>query len=201
MASWDDVKSRISWAGKATVVRTRTVAQIATVNGKISDTRKNINAGCLELGRILVDSEYADDTVEDIEERIDKAETTGEDKELLKAVLKVKKFEEELDELVYEKGQLQGITPCRICGAEVTADSEYCCKCGASVVPEDDPSDGEPDDGPDIGSEEDEKETDEAEEPEGEEEPDDEEAAGPDDAEEDTDEAGSTEKDEEGESI
>ena len=150
MASWDELKSRISRAGKASVVKTRTLAKIATVNGKISDTRKNINTGCRELGRILVDSAYADDSAEDIRNRIDKAEAAGEDRELLEAVLRVKEYEEELDELIYEKGQLQGITACRVCGAEVTADSDYCSKCGASVIPEDEPLYEEPAEGEDT---------------------------------------------------
>ena len=163
MVSWDDVKSRISWAGKASVVKTRTLAKIATVNGKISDAKKNINKGCRELGRILVDSGYADDTAEDIKKRIDEADTTAEDRELLEAVLIVKRYEEELDALIYEKGQLQGITPCRVCGSEVTADSDYCSKCGASVVPQDLVLDEEPDDGGDAESEDGAEETSEEE--------------------------------------
>ena len=136
MASWDEVKSRIKWAGKASVVKLRTAAKTATVNGKISDAKKSLNGCYLELGRCLVDTEYKDDSIQDIERLIERAEVNGADTEVLEAVREVKKCEKLLANLLEEKVILKGITPCRVCGAEVTADSEFCSKCGARVVPD-----------------------------------------------------------------
>ena len=141
MASWDEVKSRISWAGRAAVVKTRTMAKIATVSGKISDARKSVDESCLALGRMLVDTEYAGLSAEEIEELIRKAEESGEETQLLKAVMLVKKSEETLDELIEEKSLLKCITPCRVCGREITSGEEFCSVCGARVVPEDEPED------------------------------------------------------------
>ncbi len=160
MASWDDVKSRISWAGKASVVKTRTLAKLAAVNGKISDAEKSLKDEYLALGRKFVEDEYAGISVEDIEERLERAAVEDSSEAgLLEAVLKVKRNEALLDELFEEKEELKGITPCRVCGMEVTADSRFCSKCGAMVNPgvPDEPDasdDGETPDDPDIPDEE-----------------------------------------------
>ena len=145
MASWDEVKGKISWMGKASVVKTRTAARIVTVDGKISDARKKVDESLLALGRCLYELDYAEDSVEDIEELIKEAEADGEDIGFYEAVLEVKRNEAQLEGLIEEKEILKGIKPCRVCGEEITADSAFCRICGTRVDQDED-SEYEPED-------------------------------------------------------
>ncbi len=145
MASWDEVKGKISWMGKASVVKTRTAARIVTVDGKISDARKKVDESLLALGRCLYELDYAEDSVEDIEELIKEAEADGEDIGFYEAVLEVKRNEAQLEGLIEEKEILKAIKPCRVCGEEITADSAFCRICGTRVDQDED-SEYEPED-------------------------------------------------------
>ncbi|MCR5419571.1 MAG: zinc ribbon domain-containing protein [Lachnospiraceae bacterium] len=131
MVSWEDFKDKVTETGNTAVVKIRTAAQTVTVKGKIHDVEKELNENLRVLGRAVLCRDYNNISVEELQQKL--AIAKDDEKDLLRAVLKVKDNESIIEEYYSEIKKLEGITACKVCGAEVTPDSDYCIKCGTRV--------------------------------------------------------------------
>ncbi|MBO4847757.1 MAG: zinc ribbon domain-containing protein [Clostridia bacterium] len=116
MAFFDELGKKISNAGQAAIQKTQDLANIAKLNGSITDEEKRINNSYLEIGKLYA-SLHEGDFEADFEPMISAIKD---------AQGKIANFKKQIQEI-------KGLVECPNCGAEVSANVAFCSACGTPI--------------------------------------------------------------------
>ncbi|MBO4563794.1 MAG: zinc ribbon domain-containing protein [Clostridia bacterium] len=122
MAFFDELGKKISNAGQAAIQKTQDLANIAKLNGSISDEEKRINNSYLEIGKLYT-SLHGGDFEADFEPLISAIKD---------AEGKIANFKKQIQEI-------KGLVVCPNCGAEVSVNVAFCSACGTPIPKEPEP--------------------------------------------------------------
>lgn len=117
MAFFDDWGKKISNASQSAVQKTKDMAEVAKLNGQISDEEKKINNYYFQIGKLYMQLHRDDFGAEFAE-----------------MVTAVKQSEGKI--LSYQKQiqDVKGIVRCEKCGSEVPNTAAFCNACGAPIA-------------------------------------------------------------------
>ncbi len=116
MAFFDELGKKLSQAGQNAVQKTKEVADIARINGAISDEEKKINNTYFQIGKLYV-SLHEKDFDEDF---------GGMVSAVLESEAKIRDYRQQIQDI-------KGVIRCENCGAEVANNSAFCSSCGAAM--------------------------------------------------------------------
>lgn len=136
MAFFDKLSETITTRGKDVANKAKEIAEVTSLNSKISAQEDLISKYFKEIGRFMYEhrEKQCDNGLEERFHLVDAAY-------------------EEIDRLKKEIRRIKGIKECESCGAEVPADAAFCPKCG-NAVPEDVPDEVEAEEVREVAPEE-----------------------------------------------
>lgn len=117
MAFFDDLGKKISSASQSAVQKTKEMAEIAKLNGQISDEEKKLNNYYFQIGKLYVQVHRNDC-----------------DAAFAEWVAAVQQSEEKIISCQAMIQELKGIARCANCGAEVPNTAAFCNSCGAPII-------------------------------------------------------------------
>ena len=119
MAFFDDLGKKISQAGQSAVQKTKDITEISKYNSAIADEEKKIQTIYSDIGKLYI-SLYKDSPADEFKALVDALKASEKAIETCKEQIK----------------DIKGIVVCEKCGAELTAGTAFCSKCGtAAPVP------------------------------------------------------------------
>lgn len=104
--------------GKAVGEKTKQSTDIVKSNIKISSEERELAELYCEIGKLFYDKNKENPCCDEMKELFDKVNEKNDTIESLKAQIRY----------------LKGIVVCEQCGAEISADNDFCGKCGAKLV-------------------------------------------------------------------
>jgi len=116
MALFSDIGAKISNAGSSAVQKTQDIANIARLNGMVTEEERKLNNLYYQIGKL-----YYSKHPTDFEE-----EFTG-------MISSVKEAEASIDSLKQQIKDIKGIVVCENCGTEVSSAEIFCHGCGAKM--------------------------------------------------------------------
>lgn len=117
MAFFDDLGKKISQASQSAVQKTKDMAEVAKLNGQISDEEKKLNNYYYQIGKLYV-----------------KLHRDNYDVEFAKLMGALKQAEDQIRSCQKQVQDLKGIIRCAKCGTEVPNTAAFCNACGAAIV-------------------------------------------------------------------
>lgn len=116
MAFFDDLGKKLSQAGQTAVQKTKEIADIARINGMISDEEKRIDNNYYQIGKLYV-AMHQNDFESDF---------AGMIMAIREAEAKIKDYKQQIQ-------TIKGVERCEKCGAEVAKGVAFCNACGAPM--------------------------------------------------------------------
>lgn len=117
MAFFDDLGKKLSNASQSAVQKTKDMAEVAKLNGQISDEEKKINGYYSQIGKLYM--------------QLHRDDFGAEFAELVNAI---KQAEAKIAGCQKQIQDVKGIIRCAKCGAEVPNNASFCNSCGAAVA-------------------------------------------------------------------
>ena len=117
MAFFDDLGKKISNASQSAVQKTKEMAEVAKLNGQISDEEKKINNYYFQIGKLYM--------------QLFRNDFGAEFAELVTAV---KQSEEKIRNCQKQIQDVKGVIRCTKCGSELPNNAAFCNACGAPVA-------------------------------------------------------------------
>ncbi len=156
MASWEDIKTRLSDTGDRIVEKIRVSAESARLSGELRDMEKDRDKNYAMLGQMFYEDKYGRMKIKTLEKKIAELDDNNPKKAIVLKVLELKQGEVAFAELAELKKKLKGITKCPNCGGDVSPDEEFCVTCGTRIVRDGDeePVSDEEDEGVNMEEEE-----------------------------------------------
>lgn len=116
MDIFEQIGKKISNASQGATRSAKNFAEVARLNGAISEKKKRISQIYIKIGQSYYENHKEDDKAEELECI---AEINGLNAEILKCQESIK--------------HISGITKCQNCGENVSLDSAFCSACGAKT--------------------------------------------------------------------
>lgn len=116
MAFFDDIGKKITQAGTGALQKTKELADVARINGLISDEEKRVNNAYYQIGKLYV-ALHADNCEPDFAALVDS----------------IRESEAKVADLKQQVQIIRGVKRCSSCGAEVAANAAFCNSCGAKA--------------------------------------------------------------------
>jgi len=116
MAFFDDIGKKITQAGTDAMHKTKELADVARINGLISDEEKRINNAYYQIGKVYV-SLHADNCEPDFSALVEA----------------IKASEAKVADYKQQVQIIRGVKRCSNCGAEIASNVAFCNSCGAKA--------------------------------------------------------------------
>lgn len=116
MSLLDQISKKLTDAGQTTLQKTKNLAEIAKMNGQISDEEKKITKFYEEIGKKYY-NRYKNE----------------QDAEFVELMTRIKEAEQTIVQCKQNIVDLKGFIPCPSCGKDVDSSITFCCYCGTKI--------------------------------------------------------------------
>lgn len=114
MAFFDDIGKKITQAGTGALQKTKEMADVARINGLISDEEKRVNNAFYQIGKLYV-TLHGDNCEPDFTALVES----------------IRESEAKIADLKQQVQIIRGVKRCSSCGAEIASNVAFCNSCGA----------------------------------------------------------------------